>query len=80
MGQPCGGIFLPCMVSHKTYNSVLALDFAIPALDGLVDVCIRKGVQQLIELGIGLVNDFSGQALPELGDVGIEMEQFPVAR
>ena len=80
MGQPCGGIFLPCMVSHKTHNSVLALDFAIPSLDGLVDVCIREGVQQLIELGIGLINDFSGQALPELRDMGIEMKQFPVAR
>ena len=69
MGQPCGGVFLPSTFFHVANNSVFALDIAVPSLDGLVDVRIRERTQQLMEFGIGFVNDFPGQALPELGDV-----------
>ena len=80
MGQPCGGVFLPSMFFHVANNSAFALDIAVPVLDGLVDVRIRERTQQLMEFGIGLVDDFPRQALPELGDMGIEMKQFLIAR
>ena len=79
-GQPCCGVLFPCMVFHVADNGVFTLDFAIPVLDGSVDVCIREGVQQLMELGIGLVDYLPVQALPKLRGIGIKAEQPHVAR
>ena len=68
------------MVFHVADNSVFAFDFAVPVLDGSVDVCIRERAQQLMELGIGLVDNFTMKALAELRGMGIEVEQFLIAR
>ena len=75
MGQPCCGVSFSRMVFHVADNGVLALDFAIPVLDSLVDVIVRERAQQLMELGIGLVYDFPMKALPELRGVRIEAKQ-----
>ena len=80
MGQPCGGVFFTGVVLHVADNGVLALDVAVPVLDGSVNVIVRKWAQQLMELGIGLVDNFTMKALPELRGVGIEVKQLLIAR
>ena len=79
MGQPCGGIFFPRMVFHVADNGVLAFDLAVPVLDSSVNVIVRKWAQQLMEFGIGLVNDLAMQAVTELRHIGVEPDQFQVA-
>lgn len=59
MGQPCGGIFFPRVVFHVAHNRVLALDVAVPFLDCRINVILRKRAQQLVQLRVGLVNDFA---------------------
>ena len=76
MGQPRSGVFLPCMVFHVADNGVFAFDFTIPVLDSTINVIVRKRAQQLMELGIGLVDDFLMKALPELRGIGIEVKQL----
>ena len=80
MGQPCGGVFFPPMLLHVTDNGVFTFDFSVPVLDSFVDVIVRERTQQLVELGIGLVDDFPMKALTELRRVGIEAEQLHVSR
>ncbi len=63
------------MVLHIADNGVFALDLAVPLLDSPVDVIVRKRVQQLMELGIGLVDDFPMKALPKLRGIGIKTKQ-----
>ena len=65
MGQPCGGVFFTGVVLHVADNGVLAFALAVPVLDGSVNVIVRKWAQQLMELGIGLVDNFTMKALPE---------------
>ena len=79
MGQPRSGVFLPRVVFHIADNSVFALDPAVPLLDSPVNVIVRKRVQQLMELGIGLVDDFPMKALPELRGIGIKAKQPHIA-
>ena len=78
-GQPGSGIFLSCMICHIVDHRTFAGNVPIPSADGIVDVILRKRAQQLVETRIGLVNDFSVQALAELRRIGIELEQLPVA-
>ena len=55
--------------AHGLYvvdNGVFAFDLAVPVLDGSVNVILPKVGAQLMELGIGLVDDFTMKALPEL--------------
>ena len=68
------------MVFHVADNGVFAFDLAVPVLDGSVNVIVRKWAQQLMELGIGLVDNFTMKALPELRGVGIEVKQLLIAR
>ena len=67
--------FSPCMVLHVADNGVFTLDLAVPLLDSPVNVIVRKRAQQLMELGIGLVDYLPVQALPELRGVRIEAKQ-----
>ena len=80
MGQPCCGIFFTPMLFHVTDNGVFTLDLAIPGLDSTVNVIVRERAPQLMELGIGLVDDFLMKTLAELRGIRIEVEQLLIAR
>ena len=78
-GQPGGGIFLPRMGFHVVDNSAFAVSITVPGTEGIVNIVLGEWAQQLMEFGIGLVNDLAMQAVTELRHIGVEPDQFQVA-
>ena len=80
LSQPCGGIFLSCMVFHIADDGVFALNIAVPCTNGSINIFLRKRTQKLMELWIGFVDHFPVQTLAELRHIRIKTDQLHILR
>ncbi|CAN3986315.1 Beta-methylgalactoside transporter inner membrane component, partial [Dysosmobacter welbionis] len=76
LSQPCGGVFLPCMVLHIADNGVFTLDIAVPCTKGRINIFLRERTQQLMEFGIGFVCHFPVQPLAKLRHIREQADQL----
>ena len=60
-------------------NSAFAVSITVPGTEDIVNIVLGEWAQQLMEFGIGLVNDLAMQAVTELRHIGVEPDQFQVA-